>query len=143
MYTGVAEGLSYVHSKNILHNDVKADNVALSDCLPACDNAPTNLWPTLVDFSKACPSSKGKKYTLLPQQREAYKKRYSHLAPDLVDGRVKQSCLSDVYSFGKLMEKMAPVESSSIQDLACRSICYLCNDRQKLPETVTALKLLL
>ena len=32
MHAGVAEGLSHMHSQGVLHNDVKADNVALSDC---------------------------------------------------------------------------------------------------------------
>ena len=50
-----------------------------------------NYGQLFVDFSKACPSSKGKKYNLTLQRWETYKRRYTQLAPDLVDGRVPQS----------------------------------------------------
>ena len=145
MYAGIAEGLNYMHTKSILHNDIKADNVVLSDCLPACNDTGMKLWPIIIDFSKACPLSKVKRYTLLPHQRRAFKRQYSQLAPDLIDGKVEQSFLSDVFSFGMLVKKMAKVEGNSkiLEDLASKSTTYSCNDRQSLQETVTALQLLL
>ena len=88
-FAGIAAGLSHIHGKGILHNDLKADNVALSDCLPASNEAPVpRLWPTIVDFGKACPSEKGKMYVLGSRQKEMYRSRFSHIAPDLVDGIV-------------------------------------------------------
>lgn len=146
IYTiGVAEGLAFIHSKSILHNDLKADNIVLSDCSPVSEEPLMKLWPTIVDFSKACPTNKAKRYTLLTHQREAFKLRYKQLAPDLVDGKVEQSFLSDVYSFGMLMLKMNQAKGSSkkLQDQASKSTTYLSSDRQQLQETIYALKLLL
>ena len=68
MHAGVAEGVSHMHGQGVLHNDVKADNVALSDCSPKCKENPTKSWPTIIDFSKACPFNGGKKYTLQRHQ---------------------------------------------------------------------------
>lgn len=60
--TGVAAGHTHIHGKGILHNDVKTDNIALGDCLPANKETPVaGVWPTIVDFGKACPSKHGKK----------------------------------------------------------------------------------
>ena len=42
-------GLDHLHSKlNILHNDLKADNIALSS------NSSTKLTAIIIDFGKAC-----------------------------------------------------------------------------------------
>ena len=140
---GVAEGLSHMHSRQILHNDLKADNVAISSCLPECKET-VKLWPMIIDFSKACPTNKGKKYTLEPHEREAFKRRYTQLAPDLVDGIVEQSYLSDVFSFGEVIKKMARSNrSKSLEQLASQATAYSCSDRQQLSETISALKALL
>ena len=143
---GVAKGLLHIHSKHILHNDLKADNIALTDCLPACNGTLAHLWPIIIDFNKACPSSKGKKYTLDPHQRKAFKKHYTQLAPDLIDGMVEQTFLSDVYSFGKLMERMANACSDKggsgkyLHRLAMQSTSYASMKRQELQATAIVLQ---
>lgn len=58
---GVAEGLLHIYNKGVLHNDIKADNVALSDCTPACKEHTPKFWPTIIDFGKACPVNNGKR----------------------------------------------------------------------------------
>ena len=85
-FAGVAAGLTHIHGKGILHNHIKADNIALGDCLPTSEIPVAQFWPTIIDFGKACPSEMGKKYVLDHYQKEVYRNRYSHIAPDLVDG---------------------------------------------------------
>ena len=36
--------------KGYLHNDLKCDNIVLSDRLPAVDNL--SIWPVIIDFGK-------------------------------------------------------------------------------------------
>ena len=142
MHAGVAEGLSHMHSQGVLHNDVKADNVALSDCLPKCKENPTKFWPTIVDFGKACPFNGGKKYTLQRHQRKVFKERYTQLAPDLLDGIVAQSHLSDVYSLGKLIERIASVATNGkeLSQLSLQCTAYSCTDRKELRDVTSTLK---
>lgn len=141
--TGVAAGLTHIHEKGILHNDVKADNIALGDCLPASKEIPVaGVWPTIIDFGKACPSKKGKKYILGPHQRKMYRSRYSHIAPDLVDGIVPQSVLSDVLSLGQIMKKMA-MAGTELQRLASSCTAYSCSNRLELENVVSMLKSML
>lgn len=144
-FAGIAAGLSHIHGKGILHNDLKADNVALSDCLPASNEAPVpRLWPTIVDFGKACPSEKGKMYVLGSRQKEMYRSRFSHIAPDLVDGIVRQSYLSDVFSFGQLIGRVAHLRTTNgLQQLAVSCTMYSCSDRLQLENIVSTLKSML
>ena len=72
---------------------------------------------------------------------ELYKKCYSHLAPDLIDGKVKQTTASDIYSFGQIVQKLSAVTSG--KDFAMLSaVCttYSGYNRQKLNVTITVLQ---
>lgn len=139
---GVAEGLLHIHSLGVLHNDIKADNVALSDCTPECKEHPAPLWPTIIDFGKACPATKGKRYKLQRHQQKIFKERYSQLAPDLIDGRVTQNALSDVYSFGKLIERVASVAANgkTLHQLSSQCTMYSYTARKELEEVARTLK---
>ena len=141
-HTGVAEGLSHIHNKGVLHNDIKADNVALSDCTPKCKDYTAQFWPTIIDFGKACPADKGKRYKLQYHQQKVFKQRYSHLAPDMVDGKAAQSSLSDVYSLGKLIERMAsvPATGKALHELSSQSTSYSYTARKGLGEVENTLK---
>ena len=63
-FAGVAAGLTHIQGKDILHNDIKADNIALGDCLPTIEIPAAQFWPTIIDFGKACPSEMGKKMAM-------------------------------------------------------------------------------
>ena len=125
---GILKGLEFMHNKKILHNDIKCDNIVLSDNVP-CDAPPhQTIWPVIIDFNKATPFSSTKMYTLSKEWRIKYKAKYTQLAPDLIDGCVRQSPSTDVYSFGALMKK-ALSYSSAFKESAMRSKLWkLAND---------------
>lgn len=108
---GVCNGIEAIHQKGYLHNDLKCDNVVLSDCVPYMEKAPT-VWPVIIDFGKAKPLSSPKSYKLNKTEIEQYLRRYTHLAPELIKGLHPQSVLTDVYSLGHVVKKVATVLSS-------------------------------
>lgn len=89
---GIINGLCYIHAKNILHNDIKEDNVVLH-----ANEA------IIVDFGKACLAKDGKKYFLSNEEKKKDMDFHPHISPDLRDGRCIQSKSTDVYSFGRLL----------------------------------------
>eukprot|EP00112_Aurelia_sp_Birch-Aquarium-sp1_P023379 Seg6943.2 transcript_id=Seg6943.2/GoldUCD/mRNA.D3Y31 product="Casein kinase 1-like protein 13" protein_id=Seg6943.2/GoldUCD/D3Y31 len=92
----VAKAVSFIHGKNLLHNDIKEDNVLLKF-------AGGEPIPILADFGKATHSSCPKQYFLGKDDRKRYNEKHRHLAHELrnVDG-AHQSHLSDVYSLGRI-----------------------------------------
>ena len=88
----ILSAISDMHDLQILHNDIKSNNIIIQ----------RNQNPMIIDFGKAtaiqCPS----RYTLSDSQKQRYKKRYSHLAPDLIDGTCSQSIYTDIYSVGNV-----------------------------------------
>ena len=79
-----------------MHNDIKCDNVAI-------ELASSGIKSILIDFGKACLVSDAKRYDLSNEDKLKYAKQHPQLAPDLRDGRCKQSVYSDMYSFGRIL----------------------------------------
>lgn len=105
------DALSFLHSKHILHNDIKGDNVIIS-------KINDHFSPIIIDFGKAVDMAKAKVYQLPAKDQEKYRKEHKQIAPELVRGTHKQSTASDVYSFGLLIS------------LVCKY--YLCEPLRKL-----------
>ena len=57
---GVCNGLAAIHKRGYLHNDLKCDNIVLSDCIPNCSK-PSPVWPIIIDFGKARTEKNAKK----------------------------------------------------------------------------------
>lgn len=95
----IITGFEHLHdSQKVLHNDFKGDNVLLTS------TAKGSLGAVIIDFGKACETSKGRSYRLSANQKNYYKIHHPHIAPDLRDGISSQSPSSDIYSLGRIME---------------------------------------
>jgi len=77
---GIIEALSHVHSKDILDNDLKSNNVLLQKC--------GKDWnPVIIDFGKACFISNPKTLTSLSvSAQEHYLHSYSQITLEIVCG---------------------------------------------------------
>ena len=124
MSSELAEAIRYLHEDvNIIHNDIKADNVVLSNSFTHQElHSKLNFQIVLVDFGKATMKDKGHLYKLNFHEKEQYRIRYCHLAPELIEATMKQCVLSDVYSLGKLLVR--------IVDSACLRIA-LCTEKPR------------
>ena len=110
-----ADALLFIHSKDYLHNDLKGDNVIISD-------ANNSLHPVIIDFGKSTTLAKGKVYQLSLRDQEKYRKHHKHIAPEVVRGTHPQSPASDVYGFGLLLSllcKYKPYEPLRKMAFSC------------------------
>ena len=95
----VACGLECLHNKyKIIHNDLKGDNVVLSSS-QVCHK----IKPVIIDFGKACESTKGKTYRLTEKEKRK------------------------LYSFGRLVSKVVNSylsEHQGLHDLSAKCMEY-------------------
>ena len=82
-----------IHEKNILHNNVKGDNILIAR------NGDLNT-PILIDFGKACRTNEAKRKVLSKDEQAKYRQKHSHIDPEVVDGAQLPSVKCDVYSAG-------------------------------------------
>ena len=92
--TQLCDCLSYIHRKDIIHNDIKNDNIVIVCNSKGC------FSPILIDFGKACPLTRAKKKILTEEEKAMYYREHCHIAPEVIEGSHSQSILSDMYSFG-------------------------------------------
>ncbi|KAK3741668.1 hypothetical protein QZH41_016248 [Actinostola sp. cb2023] len=93
-----AEALHHVHSMGFLHNDLKSNNILL-------EKRGNSYAPIIIDFGKSRDVSNPKAGKNVDKnERERYKLKYPHIAPEIVEGRGGQSLASDIFSFAKIVE---------------------------------------
>lgn len=92
---GCVSAVSYLHSKQILHNDIKSDNIVI-------EKLPTKCRAVLIDLGKACFCKDAATYSLSPQQKIKYAKYHPHIAPEVCNGTTSQTCASDMFAFGRV-----------------------------------------
>ena len=85
---GIAAGLKYMHSYNVLHRDLKPGNILLDE----------NLEPKIADFglSKYVDPAKTREDTISPGSPE-------YMAPELILDEGCVSSRADVYAFGMIV----------------------------------------
>ena len=88
----------FLHSHSILHNDIKDDNIVLY-------KDEEGLKPVLIDFGKACLIKEAHDKKLSPEMKRVYRERHSHIAPEIIEGTAGQATSTDVFSFGRVVEK--------------------------------------
>lgn len=132
MLRTLCKGLQYVHTSGVLHNDLKLDNVVVGNSLSG------TLKPYIIDFGKACPIIKGKKYFLTEEEVAVYKKEHPQVAPDLRDGLVQQSQATDIYSLGRILKRCNSVllHSSEFSCQIRKILSYHSRDRPELKDII-------
>lgn len=109
--------LCHLHQKQILHNDIKSDNILM------IKNAGF-YSPILIDFGKACLISEAKPKKLTTEQQNRYQKEHSHISPEVVAGTQPQNIKSDVYSFGVVAGKIyRHCKHKPVKEIAKRWLC--------------------
>lgn len=96
---GLIAAINYLHSKQLLHNDIKSDNVVIERSI-------LSVKSVLIDFGKACEESEGKRYTLSAKDKKAYIVKHPQIAPDLRDGLTRQCQATDIYSVGRIISSI-------------------------------------
>ena len=107
IFKEIADALLYVHNKSLLHNDIKGDNILLSNLL-------SEEHPVLIDFGKCRKLCNAKWYKLNDKEKERYFKEHCHLAPELINGTHCQTLASDVYSYGYLLRQCCKVSVATL-----------------------------
>ena len=98
----ITEGISYMHGREILHNDIKGSNILLSQSYTG-DNS---IKAVVSDFGKACHIKRAKTFKLPSEEKEKHRKKHPQIAPDLIDSLATQNYKSDVYSLGRIIHEV-------------------------------------
>lgn len=113
---GMASAIQYIHSKSILHNDIKSDNIILDS------QEPNSYRSLLIDFGKGCFFGDARLYSLTEDEKKSYANEHPQVAPEVRDGRVKQGVYSDVYSLGRVIYQV------NEKILNCSELSQYCNN---------------
>lgn len=127
------EALAYLHGVvGIIHNDLKSNNVLFSHVFKqkvvSAHARSLGFQLIVIDFGKASLKDSGKKYTLSCSEIEQYRKRFPHMAPELVDAKKKESTASDIYAYGMLLNTII-THYSCFSNSGLQSISEKCCSR--------------
>lgn len=117
----ICEGLAYIHSKSIIHRDLKANNVVLYNMQGG------NLKPAIIDFGKSLKVPTTIKYNLTDSEKKQYWTQHKHIAPDLIDGVSTPSVSSDIYSFGRIFKNLIVYTKFEVAMFEENIICLIKN----------------
>ena len=72
----LVDDLCYLHQKEILHNDIKKDDIVVH-------SSRETFFLVLIDFRKACLVKEGKTKALSSAEKSRYYKEHYHIAPEI------------------------------------------------------------
>ena len=138
----IFEAVDYLHSKvEVLHNDISTTNILLGPPTTYLQQHSSSVGVTgagnyqilLVDFGKATKLKYGKMFYLSTQDKLDYRKKFPHIAPEVVEGEYRQSIYSDMYAVGGVLYRLVEtgrVSNKSYQQFLlniaedCRVVSY-------------------
>ena len=129
-----AKAIIHVHEVGFLHNDIKSNNVILNTMDKISYNS------VIIDFGKSLPMSglKGPK-VLSKEKQEKYRKKFPHIAPEIVSGKRGQSIKSDIYSLGQIVNSIfVKAKLGPVPKVICQTLKDNQEDRPNL-EVITAI----
>ena len=123
------DAIDYLHrSVGIIHNDIKGDNVLLSDTIMCSYPLTCKFQVILIDYGKATRAGSGRIYRSVPAEEiQKDLNRYAHWAPEVIRGETRQTTKSDIYSVGVLLTKL--IDRNCFVNLLSpeqEGICSLC-----------------
>ena len=131
---GCVSALEYLRIKKVLHNDIKSDNILIERMAPDY----SIIRAVVVDFNEACHVEDALLYKLSTSEKITYAEHHPQVAPEVRNGTHKQSYASDVYSMGRIIDKVniQVIKHSDITTIAHSSL----DTDHSLRPTATALK---
>ena len=109
----LTEALRYLHVEaKCVHNDIKPDNVFITATernLPSTSRADLPDFQyqiLLIDFGQATTICQKWCLQLTQDERAVYKRRYPHIAAEVIDGITSYSAKSDMFSVGRVLQKV-------------------------------------
>lgn len=130
---GVVLAMNYLHSKSILHNDVKCNNILI-------EGKTGEARSILIDLGKGCFTVHAKAYYIKSDvMKKEHIKKYPHIAPDLINGHCKQSQMSDIYALGRIIKQINDytLHVPALESTSKHCMEYLCNQRPLTSEVKT------
>ena len=135
-FKNILEALSHCHKVGVLHNDIKSNNILL-------EKREQHWNPVVIDVGKARFISNPKPLiSLSAYAQEKYRKRYPHIATEIVRGTSQQTVASDVFSVGKIALKvldLLPTATANSLRVAKRATFDYPSKRPSLEELSVAL----
>ncbi|KAJ8046812.1 Calcium-dependent protein kinase 15 [Holothuria leucospilota] len=110
----VCYGVREIHSRGILHCDLKVDNIIL---LPGFIDA---KYPKvkIIDFGMAVTLNGSPRYEIVPvQYLDEVGKQCLHIAPEVLRGQKPYSEASEIYSLGLVLKNLAEPTGTYLKDL--------------------------
>ena len=115
------EAVDYLHTKvNILHNNIKGDNIVIGKVKSSFTCTSSHINPSdqhyqilLVDFGKATKIDNGKLYSLNAIEKDEYRMKFPHIAPEVIESESKQTTYSDMFSVGGILYQVAESQQLS------------------------------
>lgn len=130
---GVISATNYLHSRSILHNDIKCNNIVI-------ERTASEVNSVLIDLGKGCFVKHAKAYRLHSNaSKREHIKSYPHIAPDLISGHCKQSKESDLYSLGRVIKQvnLHHLGVPALESLSSQCTEYYCRNRPPIAEIKT------